>query len=147
MAFPPERIICLTEETVEQAGLLEEDSRSSACPATRYGQRGCEKRSAFPLSQVRISQKYCASASSRFHIFGFAGRDRGEPGRQGVQVHAFNQRSVAGILDMVRMAGAIVGKTEKGTLLAERLSRGLEAIRTEAQKLPRRPRVYFEEIG
>jgi iron complex transport system substrate-binding protein len=65
--------------------------------------------------------------------------------REGVQVHAFYQQSVAGILDMVRMVGAIVGKPEAGTHLAKQLSVGLEAIRTEAQQLSRRPRVCFEE--
>jgi iron complex transport system substrate-binding protein len=65
--------------------------------------------------------------------------------RDGIEVHAFNQRSVASILDMVRMVGAIIGKPQEGMRLAERLLCGLEAIRSEAQRLPRRPRVYFEE--
>jgi iron complex transport system substrate-binding protein len=65
--------------------------------------------------------------------------------REGIEVHAFNQRSVAGILDMVRMVGSFVGKREEGMGLAERLLCGLEAIRSETRKLPRQPRVYFEE--
>src|SRR5262249_43047962 len=50
-----------------------------------------------------------------------------------------------GILNMVRMVGAIAGKAEAGMCLAARLLSGLEAIRVEAEHLPRRPRVYFEE--
>lgn len=46
---------------------------------------------------------------------------------------------------MVRMVGAIIGKPEEEHRLAETLLCGLEEIRSEAQKLPRWPRVYFEE--
>ena len=44
--------------------------------------------------------------------------------RHGVTVHAFNQRSVAGILDMVRLLGAMVGVEGRGIALADRLKIG-----------------------
>jgi iron complex transport system substrate-binding protein len=65
--------------------------------------------------------------------------------RANVAVHAFNQRDVAGILDMVRTLGALVGQPGKADALADTLADRVEAVRTRAQKLPRRPRVYFEE--
>jgi iron complex transport system substrate-binding protein len=60
-------------------------------------------------------------------------------------VHAFNQRDIAGILDMIRTLGALVGQAGKADALAGSLEARVEAVRTEAKKLPRRPRVYFEE--
>jgi iron complex transport system substrate-binding protein len=147
MAFPPERIICLTEETVEALCLLEEDKRLVG--VSGYAIRPARVRKEKPrVSAFTSADIPKILALQPDLVFTFSDLQAGIVAsliREGVQVHAFNQRSVAGILDMVRMAGAIVGKTEEGMLLAERLSRGLEAIRTEAQKLPRRPRVYFEE--
>jgi iron complex transport system substrate-binding protein len=65
--------------------------------------------------------------------------------RRGIEVHCFNQRSVAGILGMVSTLGAVVGEPEMGRKLASDLEAGLEAVRSAAASFPRRPRVYFEE--
>jgi iron complex transport system substrate-binding protein len=65
--------------------------------------------------------------------------------RSGVAVHAFNQRSVAEILDMIRMLGAMVGAADRAGHLAEQLAAGLADARDRAAQFPRRPRVYFEE--
>jgi iron complex transport system substrate-binding protein len=64
--------------------------------------------------------------------------------RRGIEVHAFNQRTIAGILDMIRMLGAMVGASER----AEELVEGRETRLAEARKrphgLPKRLRVFFE---
>ena len=60
-------------------------------------------------------------------------------------MHAFNQRDVAGILDMIRTLGALVGAAEKAEALAASLAARVDAVRERAVRLPRRPRVYFEE--
>lgn len=65
--------------------------------------------------------------------------------RRGVEVHLFNHRSVDGILGMVRMLGGMVGVQAKADALAEWLAAGLDEIRVTAARLPRRPKVYFEE--
>ena len=65
--------------------------------------------------------------------------------KRGHSVFTFNQRSVAEILQMIRMLGGIVGVPEKAEQLASRLEAGLDEIRAAAASLPRRPRVYFEE--
>ena len=65
--------------------------------------------------------------------------------RRGYPVYTFNQRSVAEILQMVRIVGGLVGRAEAGDALASRLERGLDDIRARASALPRRPRVFFEE--
>jgi iron complex transport system substrate-binding protein len=65
--------------------------------------------------------------------------------RHGVTVHAFNQRSVAGILDMVRLLGAMVGVEGRGIALADRLDSNVQAARQRGGIQHRKPRVYFEE--
>ena len=65
--------------------------------------------------------------------------------RRNVAVHAFNQRDVAGILDMIRTVGALAGVQLKAEALAASLAERLRKVRERADALPRRPRVYFEE--
>ena len=65
--------------------------------------------------------------------------------RANVAVHAFNQRDIAGIFDMIRTLGALVGVPEKADALAASLAARVDAVHERAMKLPRRPRVYFEE--
>jgi iron complex transport system substrate-binding protein len=65
--------------------------------------------------------------------------------RRNVAVHAFNQRDVAGILAMVRTLGALVGAGGKAEALAQSLERRLSEVGARAKRIPRRPRVYFEE--
>ena len=65
--------------------------------------------------------------------------------RRGMNVVTFNQRSVAEILQMIRMLGGLVGCQEQAVQLAEQLESGLERIRQAAAALSPRPRVFFEE--
>ena len=65
--------------------------------------------------------------------------------RAGVCVHAFNQRTVAGILDMIRTLGALVGAKERAEALAEGLAANLETARRRSAERGARPKVYFEE--
>jgi len=65
--------------------------------------------------------------------------------RRNIAVHAFNQRDIAGILDMIRTLGALVGAAEKAETLAVSLEDRLDSVREQSSELPRRPRVYFEE--
>ena len=60
-------------------------------------------------------------------------------------MHAFNQRDIAGILDMIRTLGALAGAAEKANALASNLEQRLVEARQRAALLPRQPRVYFEE--
>ena len=65
--------------------------------------------------------------------------------RRNIAVHAFNQRDVAGIFDMIRTLGALVGASEKADALADTLAARVNAVHERAMCLPYRPRVYFEE--
>ena len=60
---------------------------------------------------------------------------------RGLAVLSFNRRSVAGILDMIRMLGA----SERAEELVGALEARLAEARTRAGNLKKRPRVFFEE--
>ena len=65
--------------------------------------------------------------------------------KHGVAVHAFNQRTVAEILDMIRTLGALVGAQRSCRAAGGRTSGRDRGARARASRLPWRPKVYFEE--
>ncbi len=65
--------------------------------------------------------------------------------RSGIAVHVFNQRSIAGIFDMIRTLGALVAAGDAAERLARTLETGLAAARERGARLARRPKIFFEE--
>ena len=145
MGFPPERVVCLTEETVETIYLLGEEDRIVGVSgyAVRPARVRREKPRVSAFTSANIAKILALKPDLVFTFSDLQAEIVTTLIREGIQVHAFNQRSVAGIFDMVRMVGAILGRPEAGADLAERLSARLGAKKAEA--LPFRPRVYFEE--
>jgi iron complex transport system substrate-binding protein len=145
--FPPRRIVCLTEETVETLYLLGEDARIVG--VSGYAVRPPQVRREKPRVSAFISAdvpKILALGPDLVLAFSDLQADiAAELIRKNVAVHAFNQRDVAGILAMIRTLGALVGASEKAEALAASLERRVDEARERAKALPRRPRVYFEE--
>src|SRR6478672_6257487 len=145
--FPPERIICLTEETVETLYLLGEERRIVG--VSGYAVRPPQVRKEKPRVSAFISAdvpKILALEPDLVLTFSDLQADIvAELIRQNVAVHAFNQRDVAGILAMIRTLGALVGTSEKADVLACSLHGRLDDARAHAGTLRRHPRVYFEE--
>ena len=145
--FPPERIVCLTEETVETLYLLGEDRRIVG--VSGYAVRPPQVRKEKPRVSAFISAdvpKIVALKPDLVLTFSDLQADIvAELIRNNIAVHAFNQRDVAGILDMVRTLGALVGAQEKAETLAKSLAARVNAVHERALQLTRRPRVYFEE--
>jgi iron complex transport system substrate-binding protein len=65
--------------------------------------------------------------------------------KEGIEVHLFNQRSIAGILQMVRVLSAMVGRQDAGEALVAQLRRQIDAACEQAAQWERQPRLYFEE--
>ncbi len=145
--FPPERIVCLTEETVETLYLLGEERRIVG--VSGYAVRPARVRREKPRVSAFISadfDKILALEPDLVLAFSDLQADvAAELIRRNVAVHAFNQRDIAGILDMIRTLGALVGAAAKADALAAGLERRLAQARERAAALARRPRVYFEE--
>src|ERR1700754_3220039 len=100
--FPPERIICLTEETVETLYLLGEDRRIVG--VSGYAVRPPRVREEKPRVSAFISadiDKILTLAPDLVLTFSDLQADIAAALiRNSVSVHAFNQRDVAGILGM-----------------------------------------------
>ena len=145
--FPPERIVCLTEETVETLYLLGEDRRIVG--VSGYAVRPPQVRREKPRVSAFISAdvpKILALKPDLVLTFSDLQADIvANLIRNNVAVHAFNQRDVAGILDMIRTLGALVGAPEKADALADSLAAHIDKVHERALRLLRRPRVYFEE--
>jgi len=145
--FPPSRIVCLTEETVETLYLLGEEDRIVG--VSGYAVRPPRVRREKPRVSAFISadfEKIVALKPDLVLTFSDLQADiAAELIRRNVAVHAFNQRDIAGILDMIRTLGALVGAVEKAEALAISLEDRLDAAREQAAALPCRPQVYFEE--
>jgi iron complex transport system substrate-binding protein len=145
MTFP-QRIVCLTEETTETLYLLGEGDR--VVGVSGYTVRPPEARNKPRVSSFLHARFEKIEALQPELVLAFSDLQAeitGELIKRGYPVFTFNQRSVDEILQAIRVLGAIVGCAEKGCALADELSEGLRRIRTEASRLPRRPRVYFEE--
>jgi iron complex transport system substrate-binding protein len=145
--FPPSRIVCLTEETVETLYLLGEEDRivgiSGYVVRPPQARREKPRVSAFTSANI---DKILALRPDLVLTFSDLQADiAADLVRRGLDLHAFNQRNVAGILDMVRMVGALVDASVRAQQLAGGLEAGLADARTRAERLPKRPRVFFEE--
>lgn len=144
--FPPQRIVCLTEETVETLYLLGEEDRIVG--VSGYAVRPPRVRREKPRVSAFISAdipKITALTPDLVLAFSDLQADIvAELVRAGVAVHVFNQRDVAGILAMIRTLGAMVGVAEQADQLARGYEDRLAAIAATNRPGPR-PKVYFEE--
>ena len=142
----PDRIVCLTEETTETLYLLGQGDRI-------VGVSGYTVRP----PEARLKPKVSAFINAKFDkieqlapdlVLAFSDLQAdlvSELIRRGIAVVTFNQRSIADILQMIRMVGGLVGCQGAAEALADRLAAGLDEIRASTSTFAARPRVFFEE--
>src|SRR5260221_12967961 len=144
--FPPRRIVCLTEETVETLYLLGEQDRIVG--VSGYAVRPPQVRREKPRVSAFISAdipKILALEPDLVLAFSDLQADIvADLVRAGVAIHVFNQRDVAGILAMIRTLGALVGAAERADRLAGSYQQRLAEITSIVRPTPK-PKVYFEE--
>ena len=142
----PERIICLTEETTETLYRIGAGDRV-------VGISGFTVRPKEARKKPKVSSFLDANFERILElrpdlVLGFSDLQAElarELALRGVPVYLFNQRSVAEILQVVRIVGSLVGQAERSEALASELEANLEAHAQRAASLPRKPRVFFEE--
>jgi iron complex transport system substrate-binding protein len=143
--YPPARIVCLTEETTETLYLLGEEHRIAGISG--YTVRPPRARKEKPRVSAFTSAdipKILALEPDLVLAFSDLQADIvAELIRKGIAVHAFNQRDIAGILDMIRTLGALVGASSRAEALVDDLKRNIDAIAARAPA--HRAKVYFEE--
>ena len=141
----PRRIVCLTEETTETLYLLGEQTR--ICGISGYTVRPPEARREKPRVSAFTSARLDRICELKPDLV-LAFSDLQAPiaadlARLGLEVHLFNQRSVEGILAMIRTLGRLVDRAADADALASGYERRLAAIRADAPAP--RCRVYLEE--
>ncbi|MCJ8311141.1 MAG: cobalamin-binding protein [Rhizobiaceae bacterium] len=144
--FPPKRIVCLTEETVETLYLLGEQSRIVGVSgyAVRPKQVRKEKPRVSAFTSADIPKILALEPDLVLTFSDLQAEIAAELIRSGVMVVAYNRRSISGILSMIRHLGATVGQISHAAQLAEQYEKRLAAIRRQTKE-SRRPGVYFEE--
>ena len=143
----PQRIVCLTEETTEWLYMLGQEHRIVGISG--YTVRPARARQEKPRVSAFTSAKLDKIlALEPDCVLGFSDMQADIASslvRAGVQVTIFNQRSVAGIVDMLFQLAAMVGQLEVGRGLIQKMQQDLQDIQELAANFPRRPRVFFEE--
>lgn len=143
----PQRIACLTSEIVETLYLLGEEDRIVGISGftTRPARARREKPKVSGFSSAKIEHILAVQPDLVLGFSNLQGDIARDLIKVGVEVHIFNQRTIAGILSMISTLGALVGTQEKAQALVTELTANLEAVRMAASALPRRPKIYFEE--
>jgi Periplasmic binding protein len=131
---PSKRCICSASKTASSA------SRATSCPTSGAPREAASER--IHLGEYRQNSR--PEARSRPDLLRSPSRHRRRSGR-GLNVHAFNQRTVAEILDKIRMLGAMVGAGERAEQLVSDLEAAFDTACKRAERLSKRPRVFFEE--
>src|SRR5713101_2766551 len=142
----PERIVCLTEETTEALYLLGQGDRIVG--VSGYTVRPPEARQKPKISAFINARFDKIEALRPDLVLAFSDLQAdlsAELVRRGIAVITFNQRSVAEILQMIRMLGGLVGCQSEASQLADRLERDLDRVRESGSRFASRLRTFFEE--
>jgi iron complex transport system substrate-binding protein len=143
----PQRIVCLTEEPTEVLYALGEDARIVGISG--YTVRPARARQDKPRVSAFTSAKLERILALQPDLaIGFSDMQADIAQaliKAGIEVWISNHRSVDGILGYVQRLGAMVGAAARAQAYADMLRARVDAVGARAARLPRRPRVYFEE--
>lgn len=143
----PQRIICLTTETVEVLYMLGEQDRIVGISGytTRPAVARKEKPKVAAFTTAKIDKILALKPDL---VLGFSNLQADIAAaliKAGIEVHVFNQRSVDDILRMIITTGRLVGATEKADKIVQEIQQQIERATEAASYLPGKPKVYFEE--
>jgi iron complex transport system substrate-binding protein len=143
----PQRIVCLTEETTETLYLLGEEHRIVGISGftVRPARARKEKPRVSAFTSAKVDRILALKPDLVLGFSDLQADIAAQLARAGLEVHLFNQRSVAEIFRMIRMLGGMIGCESRTAELIARLMDGVGTARERTSALPRRPRVYFEE--
>ena len=143
----PQRIVCLTTETVEVLYALGEQDRIAGISGYTVFPKEArkEKPKVFAFTSGDLQKILAVQPDLVLTFSNLQAEISRELIAAGVPVYAFNTRSVEDILGMIASVGRLVGAEEKALAMVAELEAIIASTQAEATKLPRQPRVYFEE--
>ncbi|HEY9132686.1 MAG TPA: cobalamin-binding protein [Dyella sp.] len=143
----PTRIVCLTEEPTEVLYALGEQDRIAGISGftVRPARARKEKPKVSAFTSAKIGEILKLEPDLAIGFSDIQADIARDLIKAGVEVWISNHRSVAGILAYIRRLGAMVGVAEKAEAYAQKAEQHIAAIEASAARLPRRPKVYFEE--
>ncbi len=143
----PQRIVCLTEEPTEVLYALGEERRIVGISGftVRPPRARKEKPKVSAFTSAKVGEILKLEPDLAIGFSDIQADIARELIKAGVEVWISNHRSVHGILAYLRRLGAMVGAHEKAEAYARRAEQHIADIRAAVARLPRRPKVYFEE--
>jgi iron complex transport system substrate-binding protein len=143
----PERIVCLTEEPTEVLYALGEERRIVGISGftVRPPRARREKPRVSAFTSARIDRILALKPDLAVGFSDLQADIAQALIKHGVEVWISNHRSVDEILGYVRRLGAMVGANAQAETYADTLQARINQVAQAAARLPRRPRVYFEE--
>lgn len=147
----PQRIVCLTTETVEVLYALGEQARIAGITGytVRPPEARKEKPKVFAFTSGDIDKILAVNPDLVLTFSDLQADIARDLIKAGIPVYAFNMRSVEDILAMIETIGRLVGATDKAMALVATLEAQIAQTREIAAeriaRSGRRPRVYFEE--
>ena len=147
MSAFPQRIVCLTEEPTELLYALGEERRIVGISGftVRPARARQEKPRVSAFTSAKLDRILALQPDLAIGFSDMQADIAQALIKAGVEVWISNHRSVEGILGYVQRLGAMVGAADRAQAYAAQLRTHIDAVRERAARLPRRPRVYFEE--
>ena len=151
MSRLPQRIVCLTTETVEVLYAIGEADRIAGITGytVRPPQARREKPKVYAFTSGDLDKILAVRPDLVLTFSDLQADIARDLIRAGVPLHAFNQRSIDDTLGMVETIGRLVGAEEKALRMVAELEAQIARARAIAaeriSRSGRRPRVYFEE--
>ena len=143
----PERIVCLTEEPTEVLYALGEERRIVGISGftVRPPRARQEKPKVSAFTSAKLDRILELQPDLAIGFSDIQADIAQALIKAGVEVWMANHRSVEQTLGYVLRLGAMVGAGDRAQGYVRMLQQHLDAVRSSAASLERRPRVYFEE--
>ena len=143
----PQRIVCLTTETVEVLYALGEQDRIVGISGYTVFPKEArkEKPKVFAFTSGDLNKILAVQPDLVLTFSNLQAEISRELIAAGVPVYAFNQRSVDDILAMIATVGRLVGAEQRALAIVAELQAIIDRVRAESATLAKKPRVYFEE--
>ena len=143
----PQRIICMTEETVETLYLLGEQDRIVGISGftVRPPEARKEKPKVSAFTSAKIPKILDLNPDLVLGFSDLQADIAAELIREGIDVYVLNHRNVDGILRMIRTLGRLVDAHQKADALADSYQAKIEKLKAETDQWSVKPKVYFEE--